>query len=822
MNEKNWHSVKEIFLAALEKDTESRAAFLDENCADNKDLREEIESLLAAHEEIEDFIEEPAFQTNELFSNDSNHIEKHFGHYKIIEEIGTGGMGAVFLAERADGEFSQKVAIKIIRQTIADSEIILRFKRERQILANLNHPNIAKLLDGGVSVSGEPFLAMEFIEGETITKFAEKQNLNLEERLKLFLKVCTAVSFAHRNLVVHRDLKPQNILVTAENEPKLLDFGLAKLLDENLLSETSQTQTAFRALTPAYASPEQLKGEPLTTASDIYSLGVIFYELLTNERPFHFEGKSLDEIIKTATISEPSPPSTNPKSKIRNPKSLRGDLDNIALKSLRKEPNRRYQSVEAFADDIKNYLKALPVSARPATFRYRASKFIKRNKIQLAAASLILLSLVGGIIISAWQTQVARREKVKAETVNQFLQEILTYSDNSTGLAFQNGHETTVQDVLNEASKRLETEDLSDQTEVKAELHRIIGASYLTQGNYEQAEKNLRTALALQTQIYGKDSLETLPTLVELGQLFLVKADYQSSEEIYQGRLSILRREYQKGAIEPIYLLVALNDYAVLQRAKGDSKKAEMILREGLALKPQIPAENRIAVGISESVLALTLSDLGNFDEAETIVRSRISEIRQQPNSETMELASNLNVLGNILMEKGALPEAMQNLFDAEKIYRKLANANYLPLGDNLRLQAQTLYFQDNFTEAEQKINETLEIYQNNTRLQNINFPTALMLQGLIYNKTDRSTEAEKILREAVEIRKKNLPPEHFMTALAKSALGECLITEKKFAEAEPFLKESFESLKNSQGESNPRTLLAQNRLNRLYELQNK
>ena len=437
MDEKSWQNVKKIFLAALAEKAENRPKFLVEICGRDHELLAEIESLLAAHEESADFIEEPVFQTGEVFTDDdANQREKHFGSYKIIGEIGAGGMGAVFLAERSDGEFEQKVAIKIIRQAIAETEIINRFKRERQILASLDHPNIAKLLDGGVSEGGQPFLAMEYVDGEAITKFTERENPSLEARLKLFLKVCAAVAYAHRNLIVHRDLKPGNILVTKDGEPKLLDFGLAKLLDEHLSNDAKQTQTAFRALTPAYASPEQLKNEPLTTASDIYSLGIIFYELLTGERPFHFEGKNLQEIIQTVTQSEPIAPSAiqHSKFKIQNSKNrkseignrkLNADLDNIALTAVRKEPARRYQSVEAFADDIERYLKGLPVAARPNTLNYRFSKFVKRHKIGAMAAGLILLSLIGGTVVSVWQARNTRREKDKAEVVNRFLQALL-------------------------------------------------------------------------------------------------------------------------------------------------------------------------------------------------------------------------------------------------------------------------------------------------------------------------------------------------------------------------------------------------------------
>lgn len=816
MLEKDWKNIKEIFLEASERSSDERAAFIAGRCGMDKKLLNEVESLIAAHESDVKFIETPAIDLTSVLLTESNKGKK-IGKYKIVKEIGRGGMGAVFLAMRDDGEFEQQVAIKIIRQTIAENEIIKHFKRERQILAKLNHPNIAKLLDGGISVDGLPFLAMEFVEGETIAKFVEQENLNLEERLKLFLKVCSAVQYAHQNLTVHRDIKPSNIIVSKDFEPKLLDFGLAKLINENLSGDIEQTQTDFRALTPVYASPEQLKNEPITTTSDIYSLGIVLYELLTGERPFHFEGKSLDEIIKNATEAEPPLPSANPKSKIQNSK-FKVDLDNIVLMALRKEPERRYQSVEVFADDIKRYLKGLPVSARPNTFKYRASKFIKRNKVAVLAASLIFLSLVGGIFISIWQARIAQREKLKAQVINAFFQTMLTYSDNSSNLSRPKGNQMTVTDVLDEASKKLEMTDLSNQLEVKAELLRIIGSSYLTQGNYEAATKQLRSALELQIQIYGKESPEVLLTYVELGQIFVSTADYSNAEQVYQQRLAILRAANQKKTINPVYLLVALNDYAVLQRAQGDSQEAKILLLEALALKSQILPENRIALGIVESVYALTLSDEGKFDEAESILRARIAEIRQLSNDETLDLASNLNGLSNILMEKGNLDEALQNLFESERIYRKLANKSFLPLGDNLRYQAQVFYLQGNYVEAEKKINETLEIYTNNARPQFINYPTALTIQGLIFNKTNRPIKAEKILRQASELREQNLPKEHYLTALTQGALGECLTAEKKYDEAEILLRKSFESLKLSQGETNPRTIMAKNRLQQLSQ----
>ena len=448
MENQDWEKIKDVFAQALELPVNRRADFLRQACDNNAALQAEVESLLLAHEETEHFIEQQEFAAASAFgANGASYAGRQFGNYKIIREIGRGGMGAVFLAERVDGEFDQRVALKIMRQTFADAELERRFRLERQILASLNHPNIAKLLDGGISQTGEPFLAMEYVEGEPLLDFAEKQNLDVEDRLKLFLKVCSAVSYAHHNLIIHRDIKPSNILVDASGEPKLLDFGLAKIFSENPL-DTSQTETAFRAFTPAYASPEQMHGKNITTASDVFSLGVVFYELLTGERPFHFENKSYEEILRSINTLDPPPPSSvvgnsstgghlqtkknydptqkrnesqtnggkdDSKFKIQNPKSLRGDLDTIALMALRKEPERRYQSVEQFARDIERHLNGLPITARPQTAAYRASKFIQRNKIAVSAVGLVILSLAAGLAIALWQANIARQQRIIAE-----------------------------------------------------------------------------------------------------------------------------------------------------------------------------------------------------------------------------------------------------------------------------------------------------------------------------------------------------------------------------------------------------------------------
>lgn len=414
MNDTDWQKIKDIFAEALEQPANERLEFLRSRCGSDKTLLDEVSSLLAASSESDNLIENNAIDlAAKVGAAESNYIQQHFGHYRILREIGSGGMGTVFLAERDDGEFSMQVALKIVRQSVAGREVIERFKRERQILANLNHPNIAALHDGGVSEKGEPFLAMEYVDGDTLIEYALKHNLSVSENLKLFLKICSAVSYAHRNLVVHRDIKPSNILITHDGEPKLLDFGLAKAFE----SDSSKTQTALRAFTPAYASPEQIQGQNITTASDIYSLGVVFYELLTGRKPLNFDNKSYDEIVQTLNNIEPLRPSSVENIDRRDSSSqlLRGDLDNIALTALRKEPDRRFKTVEDFAEDIERHLAGRAITARPNTPGYLAGKFIKRNKIAVAATALIILSLVTGLAFSLWQADLARKERDRAE-----------------------------------------------------------------------------------------------------------------------------------------------------------------------------------------------------------------------------------------------------------------------------------------------------------------------------------------------------------------------------------------------------------------------
>ncbi len=459
MTGERWQRIKAIFQAALDRAPDERLAYVVEACAGDGTLRVEVESLLKEQDAL------PAEQATaidgglvaKLLNRAQDVTGQRIGPYQVLRELGRGGMGAVYLAERADAQFRQRVALKLIRRGLEHGEVLRRFRYERQILAGLQHPNIARLLDGGATEDGTPYFALEYVEGEPLDEYCRQQKLTIPQRLELFRTVCAAVHYAHQNLVIHRDLKPGNILVTPSQDgkdgvPKLLDFGIAKLLNPTQFDLTdAQTQASVRPMTPAYASPEQVRGQAITTASDVYSLGVLLYELLTGRRPYEIAGLSVREIeqavcdsdperpstalahaaesgkrreailraaVKTAVV--PAPPETQATEAFdeasaagldpeRARRQMRGDLDNIVMMALRKEPERRYASAEQFAEDIRRHLAGLPVIARPNTAGYRTAKFMQRHKAGVMAAVLVVLSLVTGLFVAVRQARIAER-----------------------------------------------------------------------------------------------------------------------------------------------------------------------------------------------------------------------------------------------------------------------------------------------------------------------------------------------------------------------------------------------------------------------------
>ncbi|HSE41321.1 MAG TPA: serine/threonine-protein kinase, partial [Acidobacteriota bacterium] len=418
----------ELFDSALALPEENRTAYLKEACGEDELLLREVESLLAAHNQAKGFMQTPAFQDVDLTPAEDQLAEGlQIGAYKIVRQIGRGGMGAVYLAERADKQFKKYVAIKVVKRGM-DTEYILRhFRNERQILASFDHANIARLLDGGSTDSGLPYFVMEYVEGNPVDQYCDEKQLNITQRLELFQQVCAAVAYAHRNLVVHRDIKPSNILVTSDGVPKLLDFGIAKIMQTD---EAGLTATGIHVMTPEFASPEQAQGQPVTTLSDVYSLGVVLYELLTGHSPYEIKSRTSIEIARIITETQPVLPSSIIHSEYVNTcegtvdrlrRRLRGDLDNIVLMALRKEPQRRYQSVEQFSADISRHLTGMPVQARKDTFGYRVGKFVQRNKISAAVA---LVAFVAIAIFAGFAGFIKWKANQEAKFLQEFGQEV--------------------------------------------------------------------------------------------------------------------------------------------------------------------------------------------------------------------------------------------------------------------------------------------------------------------------------------------------------------------------------------------------------------
>ncbi len=430
MTAERWQRIKPILDASLDLRGEQRQAYLDRMCGGEPALRREVESLIASYESSTDVLETPALERNAaavLEAIDGPAPGARLGHYEIVEEIGRGGMGTVYRAVRADQEYRKQVAIKVVRRGDESEFIIRRFRNERQIMASLEHPNIARMLDGGTTEDGRPYFVMEFIEGEPIDRYCDRRRLNTRERLQVFCTVCGAVQYAHRKLVIHRDIKPGNILITQDGVPKLLDFGIAKILDpEGAAGDLGPTVTVFRMMTPEYASPEQVRGEAITAASDIYSLGVLLYQLLTGHRPYRLRSRSPHELARAICEDAPDRPSTavgrietasspgeeepitiSPESVSRDRdtiperlrRSLAGDLDNILLTALRKEPDRRYQSAAAFAADIRRHLEGKPVLARKDSIGYRVWKFVQQRRAAAIAAALLVIGVAASAFL---------------------------------------------------------------------------------------------------------------------------------------------------------------------------------------------------------------------------------------------------------------------------------------------------------------------------------------------------------------------------------------------------------------------------------------
>src|SRR5262245_27614926 len=631
MTQERFVRLQILFEHALLLASDDRAAYLARECGTDTALREEVEALLAAEPATDQgFGQLIGRAVRDALESGTDINGRRIGPYRIVRTIGQGGMGAVYLAERADEQYRGQVAIKLCNALFATPLAMERLRAERQILAGLDHPNIARLLDGGTTTEGMPYLIMEYIEGVPIDVYADQRALSLRERLSLFRDVCAAVHYAHQHLIVHRDIKPSNILVTADGRVKLLDFGIAKLLDEaNRDGRANQyTVAEQRMLSPEYASPEHITGRPITTASDIYSLGVLLYKLLAGRLPHQFDACTLLDLERIVATSTPELPSVKAVKAIADvptaalvararrttpeklARALRGDLDNIVMLALRTEPERRYRSASQFGEDIRRHLTGLPVAARRDTWRYRSSKFIRRHLFGVGVAVAGVLLLIGYAATLWTQNERIRAEQQRAEAAAEFLVGLIQQFDTSQA----RGQPILVEDLLKKGEERVDRE-LDAQPELQAVLRDALGRLYYSYGHYGEARALLEQALAEKRARLGENNVSFAQTLSALAAANFDEGGDRvaDAEQMQRPPLDIVSRQLGAGSLPTANSMVQLGR---VLRQRGQLDDAERALRQAIQILEQQGSTGE-SLSVAQNFLASVRLLQGDSEEAQ-------------------------------------------------------------------------------------------------------------------------------------------------------------------------------------------------------------
>ena len=841
MSDERWSRVKELFAEALDQAPDERDSFLARRCPDDASLREEVRTLLVAHESAGTFIETPPapVAAARLGEQPAQLAGRMVGPYRVIREIGHGGMGTVYLAARADGAFEKQVAIKVIRRGLDTEDVLLRFRHEREALASLDHPNIARLLDAGSTSDGLPYFVMEYVEGTPINRFCDERRLPIVGRLQIFQTVCAAVQAAHRNLVVHRDIKPDNILVTTDGVPKLVDFGIAKLLAPTTAG-APETRVTERLMTPGYASPEQVEGKAITTATDVYSLGVLLYELLTGRHPYgraggqgavreiggHAPEKPSTAVMQPLEAAGPDdetgPRSLEEVSRARQAspaalrRQLRGDLDTIVSVAMRKEPQRRYGSVEQLGEDVRRHLSGLPIMARTDALGYRAARFVARHAAAVTAAALLLIVLLVAVVAIAWEARVAaeerdraRVESAKTQQINTFLQDMLRSPDPRN-----QGRNVKVVDALDRAARRLDT-DKAENAEVEAAIHRALGVTYGSLGMYDTAESHLRVALSAMPTGSPEGRAEVAAVESELADVVSSRGDRAEAERLYAHALGVFDA---LGMREDLRRADALNGLGEVLRNRGDDVGAEAHYREALGIRRRLLGSRDIAVAESLNNLAVVMHGRNNLAEAERLYREALQIVRSARGDDHPGVAATLTNLATVVASRGDLAAAEPLYREALTIRRRILGEDHPDVTFTMYSYADTLNALGRYQEAIALCRDVLARRGHSLPERHPVVAASLLVLGKSLLEVGDREGAEKALREALAIRQSILPPGHWQVASAESALGRCLAKQGRFREAEPLLVGSFERLSADRGPSHERTRDALKNLVEMYE----
>ncbi|MEX0905121.1 MAG: serine/threonine-protein kinase [Balneolaceae bacterium] len=830
----DWDELESVLDIALQLPENKRRDFIKRECADNECLKNELLAFLDAIHDSRGFlsrgkeIKESLMMQLSVYNPEKvthNSLKgKVIGNYRISDLIGYGGMGSVYLAERQDGLYQQKVALKLIRQGMDTPENIARFERERFILAGLNHPNIARLYDGGVSSHGLPYLVMEYVDGIPIDKYCDKHSLSVNERINLFKTICRTVQYAHNNLVIHRDLKPANILVDKQGQVKILDFGIAKLLKTSGDLNLIQTRQSLQIMTPGYAAPEQITSENVTTTTDLYTLGMLSYSLLCGTQPLDLDELSLVEKQNAITKEVPLKPSekysrldeksqleiarlreTTP-SKLKN--DLKNDLDAIILKTLRKEPHARYQVVNNFVEDLQNYQRNLPVQAHEGNLRYHFNKYFKRNYKYITAAAAMLFmacsfSIYHSAKISAERNQ-AQTEAQKATQVTSLLFDLFEANDPAESA----GDTITAKQLLDRGLNRADM--LQDQPEIQAQLFSIIGQIHHRLGNYEESRPLLEKTLNLRTDLYGRNHPEVAGSIGHLGRLLSSMGDYHRAESLLSESLGIIQNSSRSQQPE---IAAVKNDLAYVKRRQGDYDEAEMLFKSSYEMFRDHYGSDYIHTVNSRSRLGTIYFNKGYHDRAEEIYKE-VLEQRERLLGEAHPLVGeSKNSLAALHMILGRYAQAEKMFEEALEIRRQALGPSHPKVALTLNNYAINLREQGLFDQSEKVFNEAIAIRSDlfgDDHVSTANSFFSLAELKLMQQKPD---SALSLFNHIYPIFREALSDKHSFTARTKMYLGYTHLKLKNYNRAKNHLQKGYEQVKDIHAEQTLERALADHQM---------
>jgi eukaryotic-like serine/threonine-protein kinase len=800
MDAAHWQRVSAIFDRVADAPAGQRVALLDELCGGNAEVRRDVEQLLAADQSggrFDSGVDAARGEVAMSWSSDDDRetAQTRVGPWRVLRELGRGGMGVVLLAERADGQFEQRAALKIIKRGMDSDAVQSRFLRERQILARLEHPHIARLLDGGIADDGRPYFAMEYIDGEPLLRYAAQCELSVEKRIILFCDICAAVQFAHGQLVIHRDIKPSNILITGEGEAKLLDFGIAKLLDDSHGGMTQTADALNRPLTPAYAAPEQLRGDPVSTATDIYSLGVVLFELLTGKRPYDLRDDADRDIARRtfdSTTTTPLPSRVVDDTAPASARLLRGDLDTIVVTAMQRDPLRRYATADSLARDLQRYLAGQPISARRDSVGYRFHKFVDRHRIGVGAATVGVIALVAALVFAVWQAHEKSQQALMSQQVTQFLVGIFRGADPS----ISRGSNATAKDLLDQGTERLRS-DANVEPNVRARLLSTIATTYADLGLYDRASPLAKESLALRRSV-GAPETDVAESLDALGRIDRLKADFVHAEPAIREAVAIRRAKLPND--DPL-LIESLDNLGNLLSEKGDFQAAEGSFREAFEraerhFGKQAPETARYLDDYAQDV-----DNLGRRQDAEVLYRRALQIRETKLGPDDPDLAFSLINLGTFLDNQGNYAEAIPMIERADKIRHRVFGAEH-PLTASAEISLAGVYLSvERIDDAQKLVEHAIAVFRRDLPDDHPKISEALNLLGVLHVSRRDYAAAVPAMREAAQRYRRTLGIDHPDTLTAENNLGYALVHADLLSEAETLLREVIARQRHDNGQ---------------------